>query len=323
MKKLDHNQFITDMMRFASSAESPERIINQILQYICENLDSDRAYIFENNNDGTFDNTYEFCREGVSAEIDNLQNVPYDGLLDVWFAEYEKSRTIMIYDIEEYRPTSEAVYQILKPQNVTSLVTGPIEINGKYVGFYGVDNPPIEIIKNISTLIDMMEFVIEMMIKLRDYSRKLENYAKTDQLTSCKNRAALEWAYDGQFNTDKPIGVIMCDLNGLKKRNDTYGHEAGDVYLCDAAEVLQASFGKENVYRVGGDEFVVVILDETKELIECNLSKARIYCELKKVSISMGLSYRKNAKEPFEMILREADKLMYLEKQNYYDTEGR
>lgn len=43
MKKLDHNKFIADMIRFASAAESPDHIINQILQYICENLNSDRA----------------------------------------------------------------------------------------------------------------------------------------------------------------------------------------------------------------------------------------------------------------------------------------
>lgn len=79
MEKINHEEFITEMIRYASSAESPDRIINQILQYICQNLRSDRAYIFEDNLDGTYSNTYEYCREGVSAEIENLQNVPYNG----------------------------------------------------------------------------------------------------------------------------------------------------------------------------------------------------------------------------------------------------
>lgn len=46
MEKINHEEFITEMIRYASSAESPDRIINQILQYICQNLRSDRAYIF-------------------------------------------------------------------------------------------------------------------------------------------------------------------------------------------------------------------------------------------------------------------------------------
>ena len=275
MKKLNHNKFIADMIRFASSAGSPEKIIHQILQYICENLNSDRAYIFEDNHDGTFDNTYEFCSEGVSAEIDNLKGVPYEGLLDVWFTEYEKFHNIIIYDVEEYRKVSEAVYQILKPQGVTSLVTGPIEIGGKYVGFYGGDNPPADIIENISLLIDMMEFVISMMLRLRDYLKEMEELAVTDPLTKCKNRMALEWAYRGSYDTSQTISVIMCDLNGLKKVNDSYGHEAGDKYICDSAEVLTSCFGKENVYRIGGDEFTVIILGETEEYIQKKMKKAK------------------------------------------------
>ena len=144
MAKINHDKFITDMIRYASSAESPEHILAQLLQYIGENLNSDRAYIFEANLDGTFDNTYEWCREGVSPQIDNLKNVPYEGVLDTWFLEYEKRRNILIYDIEEYKSISENMYHVLKPQGIHTLVTGPIEINGKYIGLYGVDNPPKE-----------------------------------------------------------------------------------------------------------------------------------------------------------------------------------
>ena len=58
----------------------------------------------------------------------------------------------MIYDMEEYRNTSDALHHLLKPQGIQTLVTGPIKINEKYIGFYGVDNPPIEYMDNISIL---------------------------------------------------------------------------------------------------------------------------------------------------------------------------
>lgn len=224
MEKINHEEFITEMIRYASSAESPDRIINQILQYICQNLRSDRAYIFEDNLDGTYSNTYEYCREGVSAEIENLQNVPYDGMLEAWFTEYEKSHNIIIYDMEQYRSISEAMYYLLKPQGIQTLVTGPIKINEKYIGFYGVDNPPVEYMDNISILINMMEFVISMMIRLRDYSHELEQNAIHDQLTGCKNRTALAWAYNNDFDASQSVGIVMCDLNGLKRMNDSKGH---------------------------------------------------------------------------------------------------
>lgn len=321
MAKINHEKFVTDMIRYASSAESPDHIINQILEYICENLQSDRAYIFEDNRDGTFDNTYEWCREGVTKEIDNLKNVPYDGMLDVWFEEYEKSHNIMIYDLEKYREVSESMYHLLKPQGIHTLVTGPIEINGKYIGFYGVDNPPVEYMDNISVLIDMMEFVMSMMIRIRDYAKQLENSATRDQLTGCLNRKALHWAYQGEFDKGQSIAIIMCDLNGLKRMNDTKGHEAGDKYLCDAAESMVSCFGEEHVYRVGGDEFVIVLLGEERENVEQLIERLKIYMDLKKVSAAVGMAYRHNAKEPFENILRDADKKMYIEKKQYYDSK--
>ena len=319
MAKINDEKFITDMIRYASSAESPDHIINQILQYICENLQSDRAYIFEDNLDGTFDNTYEWCREGVSREIENLKKVPYDGVLDVWFQEYEKSHNIMIYDVEEYRKVSEPMYQVLKPQGIQTLVTGPIEINGKYIGFYGVDNPPVEFMDNISVLIDMMEFVMSMMIRIRNYAKQIEENATKDQLTKCYNRKALHWAYEGDFDKGSPIAIIMCDLNGLKRINDTKGHEAGDRYLCDAAEGMMSCFGEKQVYRVGGDEFIIVLLDIEKEEVEQLIERLKIYMDLKKVSVSIGMAYRHNAKEPFENILRDADKKMYVEKERYHN----
>lgn len=93
MSKINHDKFVADMIRYASSAESPDHIINQILQYICENLQSDRAYIFEDNLDGTFDNTYEWCREGVTKEIDNLKRVP---MMGCWMSGLRNMRSPII-----------------------------------------------------------------------------------------------------------------------------------------------------------------------------------------------------------------------------------
>jgi FOG: GGDEF domain len=54
--------------------------------------------------------------------------------------------------------------------------------------------------------------------------------------------------------------IIMIDINYLKKINDTYGHERGNEYLINACKLACDVFGKDNVYRVGGDEFVVIFV---------------------------------------------------------------
>ena len=217
------------------------------MEYIGQRMTADRAYIFEQNDRGTFDNTYEWCKAGVSKEKDNLQDVPYEGIIETWFAQFQESNNVIIHDIEECKKTSEAIYERLKPQGVNTLVTRPIKINGKMVGFYGVDNPPEEKLHEISNLIDMIEFMISFMIRLRDNAVALEHSALYDQLTDCKNRKALDWAYTEKLEKYFPLAIVMCNINGLKEINDQKGHDVGDKFIVQTAQTLKSVFGKEEL----------------------------------------------------------------------------
>ena len=320
MNEINPNDFIADMMRFASSANSPELIINQILEYMCLERKSDRAYIFEDNLDGTYDNTYEYCRPGVTAEIDNLKNVSSEDGIYLWFEEFEKYNNILIYDLEEYKKISEPIYNVLKPQGIQTLVAGPIVVNGKNVGFYGVDNPPREFLEEISELIGVIGFIMDMMLRIRDNMKAIEESSKRDPLTGCGNRKAMEWAYENRFGGASSLSIVMCDLNGLKAKNDLEGHKTGDKYLCEAADVLCECFGKDSVYRVGGDEFVVIKLSETVDSMEKKIRTLREKSKERKVSMSIGFEFRDSFEEGFSHILHDADEKMYAAKAKYYET---
>lgn len=313
-----YESFITKMLRNASLECEPDEVINRLLQFICTETGSDRAYIFESNNDGTFDNTYEYCREGVVPQIDVLQNVPYDNVLSVWFDQYRRSHNILIYNLEEYRKVSEPIYNILKPQNINTLVTGPISFGGKNIGLYGVDNPPAEKMDTISELLGMIEFVFSMMLRLRDNARSIQKSAELDQLTDCKNRKALNWAYEKRFNENKPFGICMCDINGLKTVNDKQGHDAGDKFIIRTAEIFKDICGKENVYRLGGDEFAAVLpgiskedMEQKKQLLELQLGN----------TASVGIVWREKMEISFEELLNTADRLMYEQKDAFYERQ--
>lgn len=98
---LNYERFLTDMVRYAASEETPDKVLNQLVEYIGQRVTADRAYIFEQNDRGTFDNTYEWCKAGVPREKDNLQDVPYEGIIETWFAQYQESNNVIIHDIEE------------------------------------------------------------------------------------------------------------------------------------------------------------------------------------------------------------------------------
>lgn len=98
---LNYERFLTDMVRYAASEENPDKVLNQLVEYIGQRVTADRAYIFEQNERGTFDNTYEWCKAGVPPKKDNLQDVPYEGVIETWFAQYQESNNVIIHDIEE------------------------------------------------------------------------------------------------------------------------------------------------------------------------------------------------------------------------------
>lgn len=320
MTDADFNGFIAEMMRYASTETSPDLVINNLLEYICLMLQAHRAYIFEESENGNFSNTYEYCNMDIVSQMQNRQTLS-DVLLTEWKETFSKYQNVVIRDISIYKGTE--AFDILSSQSVTSLVAGPIEINNKIVGFFGMDNPPLEILDEISELINVIGFIFDMMIRMRNFSRALDESTKTDPLTGYHNRKALEWAYNGDFSDASSISIIMCDLNGLKAKNDIEGHEAGDRYICDAAALLGEYFGKSNVYRLGGDEFLVVKLSETQENISTTITKVENEGELRNVSISMGFEYRESFTEDFENMLHAADEKMYLAKEAYYARTGK
>lgn len=187
---IDKNTFLSDMLNYVAKDEDPDDIINKVLQFICKTFNSDRAYIFENAKDGTINNTYEYCREGVEPQIDNLKNLPYDLLGTTWYKEYSKKKNILIYDIEEYRQESEWVYKVLKPQGINTLVTGPLTKDGEIIGMYGVDNPPVDLMRDISDVIATLEIVITMLLRVRDYSRMVQEEAGIDNIDGLPDKKA-------------------------------------------------------------------------------------------------------------------------------------
>ena len=249
-----------------------------------------------------------------------MQDVPYEGIIETWFAQYQESNNVIIHDIEECKKTSEAIYERLKPQGVNTLVTAPIKINGKMVGFYGVDNPPEEKLHEISNLIDMIEFMISFMIRLRNNADVLEHSALYDQLTDCKNRKALDWAYTEKLEKYFPLAVVMCDLNGLKEINDQKGHDAGDKFIVQAAQTLKSVFGKRHVYRLGGDEFIAVLPNITHPAFRKLLETAKSQLG---ATASLGTTISGTKDTDFESLLKAADVEMYENKKQYYIVTGK
>ncbi len=155
-----------------------------------------------------------------------------------------------------------------------------------------------------------------------------KRYAYYDQMTGLKNRRAyVERLQELTARQEKEFCVIMADVNGLKRTNDSLGHAAGDELITGAAECLRAAFdGIDTIYRIGGDEFCVILAGPPERAQDCVARmeattaawKGRINSEL---TLSYGVASSREHSEA-DAILSEADHRMYEYKRDFYQRRG-
>ena len=116
------------------------------------------------------------------------------------------------------------------------------------------------------SMLQMTGYFFVSSMKQRNLVRKLQEISFHDQLTKLGNRFALE-DYATQVDSRRSIGVVFCDITGLKRVNDSQGHIAGDKFIMDASECLKNAFGDQNngLFRIGGDELLVLCPEMTKK----------------------------------------------------------
>ena len=158
-----------------------------------------------------------------------------------------------------------------------------------------------------------------------------QSTASTDFLTSLPNARSicqhLEKELSRVRRTKTPLTVLLCDLNGFKKVNDTYGHLTGNRLLQEIANRFKTSCREyDQVGRLGGDEFVFVLPEMTQENVsemENRLARAveeanRVACPDMVVSVSVGCSFYPENGASGEELLSEADRSMYEVKEKHY-----
>ena len=182
------------------------------------------------------------------------------------------------------------------------------------------------------TLLSMVLFALVIILRLRkiskgrieaekENSRMFFSMANTDSLTGIRNKHAYS-QYESLMNqhikdgtVKDNLAVLVCDINGLKHVNDTKGHAAGDQLIKDASVLICEYFKHGAVFRIGGDEFVVVLnekgydtlhetLDSINKVIEENIAK-------ESVVVSIGYSTLQEDDKEIHDVFQRADKMMY------------
>ena len=181
------------------------------------------------------------------------------------------------------------------------------------------------------------ETCVEMMIAIHNgfnnrhncvYCEKIEGVLLTqmsfsDQLTGVLNRNAYEKNSSSLYVEGKSVGIIVADVNGLKQANDTEGHSAGDRLIIETAHALANEFGIDRVFRIGGDEFIVILQDYSEQEMIDDIQLVTDYLTSEKVSSSMGYAFTEHFSGDMDELIQLADKRMYEAKDKHYELTGK
>lgn len=155
-------------------------------------------------------------------------------------------------------------------------------------------------------------------LKLFSIRHDLKMSAELDALTGCYNRFKFISNIEGNKFKDELPSVVYVDINGLHEVNNKDGHNAGDRMLKTVVKCISNHFGIKNVYRVGGDEIIVLCPDKNEEQITVCLASIDVYLAENDYHIAHGLCYRDetdNIKQAVDI----AEKRMYEDKRIYYE----
>lgn len=242
----------------------------------------------------------------------------------IWLDILAGSNCLMIRDKKDMdfiRKQHPTWHSSLANANVHSLVLLPLEYNNSVIGFIWVANFNTDNTLQIKETLEITTFFVASEIANYQLVERLEMLSHKDLLTGVQNRNSMNNRIsefiDGKV-PHKSLALIFADVNGLKPINDNQGHDAGDRLLKDASRILKETFEDGEIYRAGGDEFLVIVLDHPKEDLKAKVVKLRE--ESKKpnnVSFSLGFYYDDQGGD-IRNAMHEADVRMYEDKKEFY-----
>ncbi|MCB2300301.1 GGDEF domain-containing protein [Clostridium tagluense] len=177
-------------------------------------------------------------------------------------------------------------------------------------------------------LIEIIEEKDKFIQELTSMKAKFEYQACMDCVTGVLNRSAgleiLGTTIEEAARQGENFIICFADIDDFKKINDTFGHNQGDKFLTEIGDILRENIRKtDTVFRIGGDEFVIIFPNTTLEVAKSICSRVGIKIEeLKeedksncKIGLSCGLSeYNSNNKISASELIRRADERMYVSK---------
>lgn len=274
------------------------------------------------------------CKTFCEAFSEGSTAIPMDEFLDDGFFDITQSwddtiggSSCVIVKNQQDREWLESVnplwYESLTEAGVYNIVLYPLIYNDKTLGYMWSLNFNEENTVKIKETLELTTYFIASEIANYQLLKKLETMSTIDMLTGVKNRNAMNNMIsniiEGKATMKYPYSVVFTDLNGLKRVNDQNGHTEGDNLLKTTAHMFSGIFYDAEVYRAGGDEFMILASEMDEDVLEARLKRVAEQAEKENIHVSIG-TYVVHEGEDIRTAMRVADERMYADKNAYYEA---
>ena len=249
--ELAAERFMIDQITKLNSSEIISDGIQEMLGALGEYVHADRSYVFEITDNYITTNTYEWCAPGVTPQIDNLKGITFEEMPQ-WIEILLKGETILIDHLEDVRESMPQEYELLKVQNIQTLIAFPISLHDHLIGFVGLDNPEM----GRSRLIERMLYLLGQHVgtAIDDYKKERIRL----EMAAAKSRQ--EYKRD----MENILGGAQIGIWSIEMTHDKAPRMYADRTMCELLGV-HPSISPEDCYDVWfagiSPNYVAAVLD--------------------------------------------------------------
>lgn len=244
-----------------------------------------------------------------------------EGLLRQNFRGLASGRSVLLQNYDELSLATGIVSERLRKMDIGGMMFTPVMNRSReLIGLLGAVS--IRRSWRDCSALESVSSSFQMALTNIDYSARIEHMGSTDAVTGLGNRQSFEKAL-ALLREDLPAGqyCLYCDCNGLHQLNNTLGHAAGDRMLATTAAALRSYFDGADVFRVGGDEFVVLGSGISEAGLRTRIAGMKAHLQTFHYSMSAGLAVAAPGRTVDEL-LGAAEMRMYDAKRRHYEEMG-
>jgi diguanylate cyclase (GGDEF)-like protein len=299
-----------EAIAIALGEADPEVGIQKSIAFVAQHLHAERFMIFEERGSRELTCSFEWKEQGFLPIQNDLQSVPKPRFAAL-YGEFEKEKLVRAPDYAAFQRQHPDFS--LPVTGARNLLAGQLFQAGQPVGFTLLINLSAESFEPAGYMLDTLTDFFAAMMRIRSNLSQADEQGRRDHMTGVLNRRGFRH-YLEETRFVGPRVILSCDIDGLKDVNDNQGHEAGDRLIRSASDILVRHSDKDRVFRMGGDEFLVIRegMDEggARQLVQAIKHAAR----RAGFGVSIGYVVHHGRIDDADAVLRHADHAMYADK---------